>query len=192
MSVRRWFWLICALGSLALGTPVPQTSTPPTERSWPQWRGPYATGVSKTATPPAEWSDTKNIPFESRGLYAYDMNGTLLWQTDLGDKRMRQQFGEGSTPALFRNRLLVVGITPPVHSSPFPRAHRKGSLATDPRRDRHLGHAARARARRARESLVSVLSVADYMRLTSFVRLRYLRSFVVNSATSAVSGRVRT
>jgi len=47
-------------------------------------------------------------PFESRGLYAYDMNGTLLWQTDLGDKRMRQQFGEGSTPTLFGNRLVVV------------------------------------------------------------------------------------
>ena len=36
------------------------------------------------------------------------MNGILLWQTDLGDKRMRQQFGEGSTPTLYRNRLVVV------------------------------------------------------------------------------------
>src|SRR5262245_38692614 len=31
------------------------------ERFWPQWRGPYATGVSKHATPPLEWSETKNI-----------------------------------------------------------------------------------------------------------------------------------
>ena len=169
----------------------------------PQWRGPYATGVSKSATPSLEWSETKNIrwkveipvaarhadrlgdrlflltrfrparpssvacsaridasphrfqvlatiardrprrlgahrpgeaphetshpengtwasssavtngeiliaSFESRGLYAYDMNGTPLWQTDLGDKAMRNQFGEGSTPALFGNRLVVV------------------------------------------------------------------------------------
>jgi outer membrane protein assembly factor BamB len=29
--------------------------------------------------------------FESRGLYAYDMNGTLVWQTDLGDKRLTLQ-----------------------------------------------------------------------------------------------------
>jgi outer membrane protein assembly factor BamB len=36
------------------------------------------------------------------------MNGTLLWEKDLGDKRMRNQFGEGSTPALYGNRLIVV------------------------------------------------------------------------------------
>src|SRR4029079_2271800 len=31
------------------------------ERFWPQWRGPHATGVSKHANPPTEWSETKNI-----------------------------------------------------------------------------------------------------------------------------------
>jgi len=46
--------------------------------------------------------------FESFGLYAYDLNGTLRWKTDLGDKRMRNQFGEGSTPALYGNTLVVV------------------------------------------------------------------------------------
>jgi len=46
--------------------------------------------------------------FESFGLHAYDMNGTLLWKKDLGDKRMRNQFGEGSTPALHGNTLVVV------------------------------------------------------------------------------------
>jgi outer membrane protein assembly factor BamB len=46
--------------------------------------------------------------FESRGLYAYDMNGTLVWETDLGDKRMRNEFGEGSTPALHGNTLVQV------------------------------------------------------------------------------------
>ena len=45
--------------------------------------------------------------FESFGLYAYDMNGTLVWQKDLGDKRMRNQFGEGATPALHGNTLVV-------------------------------------------------------------------------------------
>ena len=205
MFLRLSVSLVCALGSLAAGAPTQQPTPSPAERFWPQWRGPHATGVSKTATPPVEWSDTRNIkwkievpgrgsaspivwgdrvyvltaipadvppesshaprgaspsthrfvvlaidratgrvvwertareeaphetshpqngtwasssaitngeiliaPFESRGLYAYDMNGTLLWQTDLGDKRMRMQFGEGSTPTLFRNRLVVV------------------------------------------------------------------------------------
>ena len=36
------------------------------------------------------------------------MNGTLRWKKDLGDKRMRNQFGEGSTPALHGNTLVVV------------------------------------------------------------------------------------
>ena len=46
--------------------------------------------------------------FESRGFYAYDMNGKLVWEKDLGDKRMRNTFGEGSTPALHGNRLVIV------------------------------------------------------------------------------------
>jgi outer membrane protein assembly factor BamB len=46
--------------------------------------------------------------FESRGIYCYDLNGTLVWQKDLGDKRMRNEFGEGSTPALRGNTLVVV------------------------------------------------------------------------------------
>jgi outer membrane protein assembly factor BamB len=177
------------------------------ERYWAQWRGPQATGVSRTANPPTEWSETKNVRwkieipgrgsgspvvwgdkvflltavpaglsmaeshaprggradrgvhqyrllaierktgkvawertareeaphepshpengswasssaitdgehviayFESRGIYAYDMNGTLVWEKDLGDKNMRQQFGEGSTPALHGNTIVIV------------------------------------------------------------------------------------
>ena len=46
--------------------------------------------------------------FESRGLYCYDLNGTLVWRKDLGDKKMRNEFGEGSTPALHGDTLVVV------------------------------------------------------------------------------------
>jgi outer membrane protein assembly factor BamB len=176
-------------------------------RYWPTWRGPGAIGISTTANPPLEWSETKNVRwkveipgrghsspivwgdrvylttavptgvtgdaqhaprgtlaqrgmhkfvvmaldrktgrtvwervareaephershvdngtwassspftdgqrlyayFESFGLYAFDMNGTLLWEKDLGDKRMRNEFGEGSTPALHGNTIVVV------------------------------------------------------------------------------------
>lgn len=175
------------------------------EQYWPQWRGPYATGVSRTADPPVEWSETKNIRwkveipgrgsgtpviwgdrifvlsavpavengaasheprggsprvahkfvvmaldrktgktiwervarehtphegshpqwgtwasssamtdgervyafFDSFGLYAYDMNGKLLWEKDLGDKKMRMEFGEGQTPVLHGNKIVV-------------------------------------------------------------------------------------
>jgi outer membrane protein assembly factor BamB len=186
------------------GTAAPGTSS---EKFWPQWRGPYATGVSKSASPPTDWSETKNIRwkveipgrgssspviwgermfvlsavpigldaaaahgprggvrprdryrftvlaidrrtgktiwertareeqpheathqengtyasssaitdgrrvyawFESQGMYVYDLDGTLLWSKDLGDKTMRNQFGEGSTPALSADRLVIV------------------------------------------------------------------------------------
>jgi hypothetical protein len=46
--------------------------------------------------------------FESQGMYVYDMDGRLLWSKDLGDKTMRNQFGEGSTPALAGDRLVIV------------------------------------------------------------------------------------
>jgi outer membrane protein assembly factor BamB len=46
--------------------------------------------------------------FESRGIHVYDMNGTKVWDKDLGDKGMRNEFGEGSTPALFGNTLVIV------------------------------------------------------------------------------------
>ena len=176
-------------------------------KNWAQWRGPEMTGVSRTAKPPIEWSETKNLKwkveipgrgssspivwndriflltaipvgvtgpaqheprgalpkrgvhqfkvlaldrntgktvwervareeepheashqdngtwasssaitdgqhvfayFESRGLYAYDWSGKLVWQADFGDKKMRNQFGEGSTPVLHGNTLVVV------------------------------------------------------------------------------------
>src|SRR5262249_25682813 len=46
--------------------------------------------------------------FESQGMYTYDMNGKLLWSKDLGKKRMRNQFGEGSTPVLYGDRIVIV------------------------------------------------------------------------------------
>jgi len=46
--------------------------------------------------------------FESQGMSVYDMDGKLLWSKDLGDKKMRSEFGEGSTPVLYNNRLVIV------------------------------------------------------------------------------------
>lgn len=46
--------------------------------------------------------------FGSRGLYAYDLAGTLLWKKDFGVKmRMDMAFGEGTPLALHDNRLLL-------------------------------------------------------------------------------------
>ena len=47
--------------------------------------------------------------FGSRGLYAYDMNGRLVWQKDFGVKmRMFNGFGEGVGPVLDAGRLIVL------------------------------------------------------------------------------------
>lgn len=194
---------------LAVATLVASVAAQPgttAERFWPQWRGPQATGASRTANPPTEWSEARNVRwkveipgrgsgspvvwgdrlfllsaipvgvqgaashesrnhvqprdvhrfvvlaidrgtgrvmwqrtareerprqpsmkdgtwasssaitdgqrvyafFESSGLYAYDMAGTLLWQKQLGEKKMFGDVGEsGSTPVLHGNRLVI-------------------------------------------------------------------------------------
>ncbi len=46
--------------------------------------------------------------FGSRGLYAYDMDGTPLWDVDFGDMRIRNGFGEGATPVLHGDKLVLV------------------------------------------------------------------------------------
>lgn len=47
--------------------------------------------------------------FGSRGVYAYDFKGKLIWEKDLGvQMKMRLAFGEGSAPLLLDDRLIVV------------------------------------------------------------------------------------
>ena len=45
--------------------------------------------------------------FGSNGTYAYDFDGQLLWQNDLGDMTARRGFGEGNSPALAGGYLIV-------------------------------------------------------------------------------------
>ncbi len=45
--------------------------------------------------------------FGSRGLYCYDMDGTLLWERELGDMRIRMGFGEGASPALYKEAIII-------------------------------------------------------------------------------------
>ncbi|PHS00440.1 MAG: hypothetical protein COA78_23935 [Blastopirellula sp.] len=181
--------------------------------NWHQWRGPEANGVSRTAKPPVEWSETKNIQwkseidgkgsstpivwgdkvfiltaintgqvdaslakpedqpkrifgitfpntlyqfvvicldrktgkeiwrdiateaiphegthndndfasaspttdgkrlycwFGSAGLFCYDLSGTKLWQRDLGQAHIGASLGEGCSPVLHGNKLVIV------------------------------------------------------------------------------------
>jgi outer membrane protein assembly factor BamB len=45
--------------------------------------------------------------FGSRGIYCLNMNGEIQWERDLGDMQTRNGFGEGSTPALHEDTLVV-------------------------------------------------------------------------------------
>jgi outer membrane protein assembly factor BamB len=45
--------------------------------------------------------------FGSRGLYALDFAGKVLWEKQLGTMQTRNGFGEGSSPALFGDTLVI-------------------------------------------------------------------------------------
>lgn len=45
--------------------------------------------------------------FGSRGFYCYDMDGNLQWEKDFGDLSIRYSWGEGSSPALSGDKLIV-------------------------------------------------------------------------------------
>jgi outer membrane protein assembly factor BamB len=46
--------------------------------------------------------------FGSRGLYCFDMKGDLQWEKDLGDMNILMTFGEGSSPTVSGDTVVVV------------------------------------------------------------------------------------
>lgn len=47
------------------------------------------------------------VPFGSRGVYCYDLDGQEIWNWDFGDFSTRNSFGEGSSPALHGDTLVT-------------------------------------------------------------------------------------
>lgn len=45
--------------------------------------------------------------FGSRGIFCYDLQGNLKWEKDLGDMQTRNSFGEGASPALSGDTLVI-------------------------------------------------------------------------------------
>ncbi len=45
--------------------------------------------------------------FGSFGIYCLDLKGNLIWEKDLGDMSIRASFGEGSSPALYNDYLII-------------------------------------------------------------------------------------
>jgi outer membrane protein assembly factor BamB len=60
-----------------------------------------------TASPTTD-GERLYVWFGMAGLYCYDLDGKLLWNRDLGEVQTRLSFGEGSSPVVHDNRLVVV------------------------------------------------------------------------------------
>ncbi len=65
-----------------------------------------ADGTFASPSPVAD-ADGVYAYFGSRGLFALDRKGNVRWQKDLGDMRIKMTFGEGSSPALHGQYLVV-------------------------------------------------------------------------------------
>ncbi|MFC1730354.1 PQQ-binding-like beta-propeller repeat protein [candidate division KSB1 bacterium] len=68
--------------------------------------GQHQTTTWATASPVTD-GERVYFYFGSRGLYAYTVGGDLLWNKDFGDMSKRNEFGEGSSPALYKDRLII-------------------------------------------------------------------------------------
>ncbi len=68
--------------------------------------GHHSTGSNASNSP---ITDGEHIyaHFGSRGLHCLDLQGKIIWSKDFGQMRTRNQFGEGSSPALHGNTLVV-------------------------------------------------------------------------------------
>lgn len=48
------------------------------------------------------------VSFGSRGIFCFDLDGKQIWSKDLGEMQTRLSFGEGSSPALYDDTLILL------------------------------------------------------------------------------------
>src|SRR5436853_233002 len=91
-------WLLASSVALA------DSAANDTNRDWPQWRGPLGTGASGSAV-----TDGEHVfaSFGSYGLYCLDFDGKEIWRADFGLLQPLHGHGEGSSPALYGETLVV-------------------------------------------------------------------------------------
>jgi outer membrane protein assembly factor BamB len=71
----------------------------------PQEQG-HQTGSLASSSPVAD-GEHLFVLFGSFGLYCLDLDGTLVWQADFGPMQSLHGHGEGSSPVLYRDTLIV-------------------------------------------------------------------------------------
>jgi outer membrane protein assembly factor BamB len=72
---------------------------------WPH-EGGHETGSPASNSPTTD-GEFLYAFFGSRGLYCLDTNGVVKWQTDLGKMQTLHAHGEGSSPVLYHDTLIV-------------------------------------------------------------------------------------
>jgi outer membrane protein assembly factor BamB len=68
--------------------------------------GTHQDGSHASASPVTD-GECVYASFGSNGLYCLDRDGNVKWDLDLGDLRTRNNFGEGASPALYGDTLVV-------------------------------------------------------------------------------------
>lgn len=63
--------------------------------------------ASQASASPVTDGERLYVSFGSRGLYCLDLDGKLLWKKDLGQMHTKHGHGEGSSPCLFGDTLIV-------------------------------------------------------------------------------------
>ena len=69
--------------------------------------GRHGTGTYASPSPVTDGEHIYSY-FGSQGIYCYDMNGKLKWSEDLGDMKIANTFGEGSSLALHGDTIVVI------------------------------------------------------------------------------------
>ena len=130
--------VLTAVAAAGLLASSPAAQGTDAERFWPQWRGPDATGVSRHADPPVEWSETKNIRWKieipGRGSASPVVWGDRVFLSDGGAR------GRVADASARTARRCAAARRPPVRRA----GHRS------PRRARSSGSGRRAKRRRTR------------------------------------------
>ncbi len=63
--------------------------------------------ASQASSSPVLIDDRLYVNFGSRGLHCLNLDGEVLWSKNLGRMQTRNQFGEGSSPAVYGDRVVV-------------------------------------------------------------------------------------
>jgi outer membrane protein assembly factor BamB len=98
---HRHRFLVLALGRRDGGIEWQRTVTEELPHEGGHYTGSYASAS------PATDGERLFAHFGSRGLYCLDLDGALLWKTDLGEMQTLHAHGEGSSPVLHGDTLAV-------------------------------------------------------------------------------------